>query len=119
MPSHPDELASHNCLGYVNWSGLPYSEGRFSRRGRLHPVRIRSRFQVNDGRVLRAAALEGNGIILQPESVVREDLDDGRLIQVLAEYAAPARPLYLLFPTRRPQTAKLHAFIDRAVEAFG
>ncbi len=118
VPSHPDELASHNCLGYVNWSGLPYSEWRFSRHGAVYPVRIRSRFQVNDGRVLRAAALRGDGIILQPEAVVAEDLHDGRLVQVLRDFEAPSRPLYLLFPTRRLQPPKLRVFIDHVAGAF-
>ena len=94
-PCHPDDLAAHDCLGYVNWSG-----------------------QVNDGRVLRAAALRGDGIILQPEAVVAEDLRSGRLTQVLGDYEAPSRPLYLLFPTRRLQPPKLRAFIDHVATAF-
>ncbi len=118
-PSRPEDLAMHACLGYVNWSSLPYAEWRFTRGGQVHAVTVRSRFQVNDGRVLRTAALEGNGINLQPEAVVREDLDAGRLVQVLSDYAAPSRPLYLLFPTRRAQTAKLRTFIDMAVETLG
>ncbi len=118
-PSRPEDLASRACLGYVNWSGLPYAEWRFKRDGSVHAVTVRSRFQVNDGRVLRAAALEGNGIILQPEAVVREDIDAGRLVQVLADYEAPSRAMFLVFATRRPQTAKLRTFIDRVVEALG
>ena len=117
-PCHPDDLAAHDCLGYVNWSGRPYSEWRFDRLGASHPVKIRSRFQVNDGRVLRAAALRGDGIILQPEAVVAEDLRSGRLTQVLGDYEAPSRPLYLLFPTRRLQPPKLRAFIDHVAAAF-
>ena len=31
-PASPDDLVRHECLGYVNWSGLPYAEWRFSRR---------------------------------------------------------------------------------------
>ncbi|RYC29695.1 LysR family transcriptional regulator [Lichenibacterium minor] len=118
-PSNPDELASHACLGYVNWSGLPYSEWRFSRLGAVHSVKIRSRFQVNDGRVLRAAARRGEGIILQPEAVVADDLRAGRLVQVLADYEGPSRPIYLLFPTRRLKPPKLRAFVDHVVNAFG
>ena len=119
VPSHPDELASHDCLGYVNWSGLPYSEWRFSRLGAVHTVKIRSRFQVNDGRVLRAAARRGEGIILQPEAVVADDIRAGRLVQLLADYEGPSRPIYLLFPTRRLKPPKLRAFIDHVVSALG
>ena len=118
-PISPEDLVAHECLGFVNWSGLPYSEWRFTKAGRVHAVQVRSRFQVNDGRALLAAALDGHGIILQPEVVVREDLDAGRLVQVLPAYAAPSRPMYLLFSARRPQTPKLRTFIDCVVDALG
>ena len=117
-PVHPCDLATHECLGYVNWSGLPYSDWIFTRLGKSYEVKVRSRFQVNDGRVLRAVALAGHGIILQPEAIVGEDLDAGRLVRVLPNYVGPSRPLYLLFPTRRPQAPKLRAFIDFVVEAL-
>ena len=119
MPTAPDDLGGHDCLGYVNWSGLPYAEWRFSKAGQVHAVEVRSRFQVNDGRVLLAAALEGHGIILQPEAILREALDAGRLVPVLADYAAPSRPMVLLFSARRPQPPTLRSFIDCVVDAFG
>ncbi len=118
-PNSPEELAEHQCLGFVNWSGLPYAEWRFTKTGRVHAVRVRSRFQINDGRALLAAALDGHGVILQPEAVVRGDIDAGRLVQVLPAYAAPSQPMYLLFSARRTQTPKLRSFIDCVVDAFG
>ena len=45
--------------------------------------------------------------------------DAGRLVQVLPGYAAPWRPMYLLFSAGRPQTPKLRSFIDCVVGAFG
>lgn len=118
-PVSPDDLVGHDCLGYVNWSGLPYAEWRFSKAGHVHAVQVRSRFQVNDGRVLLAAALEGRGIVLQPDAILREALDAGRLVPVLAEYTAPSRPMVLLFSARRPQPKTLRSFIDCVVDAFG
>ena len=118
-PTSPEDLPAHECLGFVNWSGLPYAEWRFTKAGRVHAVQVHSRFEVNDGRVLLAAALDGHGIILQPEVVLREALDAGRLVQVLAAYTAPSRPLYLLLSARRPRTPKLRAFVDCVVDEFG
>jgi len=118
-PGTPEELGSHACLGFVNWSGRPYEEWRFTRDGQLHAVRIRSRFQVNDGRVLLAAALRGHGVVLQPEPLLREALDTGGLVPILTDYAPPSRPMYLMFVARRPQLPKLRAFIDLVVGAFG
>lgn len=119
MPATPQALIDHACLGFVNWSGRPYAEWRFERDGAVYAVQIRSHFQVNDGRVLLAAALDGHGIILQPDAMVRDALDAGRLVPVLTEYAAPSRPMYLMFAARHPQLPKQRIFIDHVVAAFG
>ena len=118
-PNTPEDLAGHQCLVFVSWSGLPYAEWRFVKARRAFTVQVRSRFQINDGRALLVAALEGHGIILQSEAVVHGDLDAGRLVQVLPGYASPSQPMHLLFSARRPQTPKLRYFIDCVVNAFG
>ena len=118
-PNTPGDLAGHQCLVFVSWSGLPYAEWRFVKARRAFTVQVRSRFQINDGRALLVAALEGHGIILQSEAVVRGDLDSGRLVQVLPGYASPSQPMHLLFSARRPQTPNLRCFIDCVVNAFG
>lgn len=114
-PRTPDDLADHDCLGFVNWSGRPYAEWRFGRDGVIHPVQVRSRFQVNDGRVLVAAAVAGHGIILQPEAVMADELAAGRLVRVLDGYVPPSRTLHLLHPARDPLSTKLKAFVDHLV----
>lgn len=118
-PQAPEDLADHACLGFVNWSGLPYAEWRFSKDGEVRTVQVRSRLQVNDGRVLVQAAIEGGGVILQPEAVVADALHTGALRRLLADYAAPSRPMYLLFSSRRPHPAKLRAVVDYLVAELG
>ena len=117
-PRTPADLVDHACLGFVNWSGLPYAEWRFGREGKFYPVQVRSRFQVNDGRVLVAAAISGHGVILQPEAVVTEAIQDGDLVPVLTDYVAPSRTLYLLHTSRQTQSAKLNALVDHLAVAF-
>ena len=119
IPQDPTQLAAHTCLGFVNWSGRPYDEWRFTRGEEVHAVQVRSRFQVNDGRVLLAAAIAGHGIILQPEAVVREALNSGNLVPILEDFSPPSRPMYLMFAARRPQLPKLRTFIDHVVAVFG
>jgi DNA-binding transcriptional LysR family regulator len=118
-PETPADLERHDCLAFVNWSGLPYAEWRFTRDGVAHPIPIRSRFQVNDGRVLVAAAIAGHGIILQPTAVVGDAIAAGQLVPILKGYAPPARPLYLMFAKRVPQPPKLRTCIDHVIAAFG
>ena len=118
VPATPEDLAEHACLGYINWSGRLFAEWRFGRAGVIFPARILTRFQVNDGRVLVAAAVAGHGIILQPEVVVREALVAGALQPLLTNYVAPTRMLHLVHAAREPQPAKLRVFIDHLLDAI-
>ncbi len=117
-PRTPAELADHECLGFVNWSGRPFAEWRFGRGGVIDPVHVHSRFQVNDGRVLVAAAVAGHGVILQPAVVVEDALKRGDLVRLLTDYVAPTRPLYLLHAPGQPQPSKLRAFIEHLTAAL-
>ena len=117
-PKTPADLAEHACLGFVNWSGLPYADWRFGMNGQIHAVEVRSRFQVNDGRVLLAAAIAGHGVILQPEAVVADAIQAGALLPILVDYAAPGRSMYLMFAPHRPHPPKLRALIDHLLASF-
>ncbi len=111
---------AHECLTFMLSSGSPYATWEFiEEMGRAHIVQVHSRFLVNDGRVLLSASLDGYGIILQPEAVVRDDLEAGRLVPVLPSYTTPSRPMHVLFSAKRPQPLRLRSFVDMVVEAFG
>jgi DNA-binding transcriptional LysR family regulator len=118
-PRKPADLIAHDCLGFIFASGQPFSEWRFVKEGQVHEVQVCSRFQVNDARVLQAAALEGQGIVLQASLILADDLAAGRLVQVLSDYETPTRPLHILFAATRPPTQTLRSFIDYVVARFG
>lgn len=117
VPLTPADLTDHACLGFVNWSGRPYAEWRFGRGGTIHAVHVRGRFRVNDGPALVAAAIAGHGIILQPEAVVANALEEGTLMSVLTDFVAPSRMIYLLHTASQPQPSKLRGFIDYLIAA--
>lgn len=113
----PDDLQAHDCLGFAytelrtHWS-FDGPEGRIV-------VPVSSRFMADHNDPLLCVGLAGLGILLQPLELVREALDDGRLVELLPEYPVPTRPLHVVYaPDRRP-TPKLRSFLDFAVEAFG
>ena len=91
IPQSPEDLVNHHCLGYVTWSGLAYLEWPFDCGGSSQAVQIHPRLQVNDGRVLLAAALDGVGIILQPEPLVAGAIASGALVQIL-DQSTPRLP---------------------------
>ena len=58
-------------------------------------------------------------MLLQPLEIVREALDDGRLVELLPGYSAPSRLLHVLYAPEPRMTLKLRSFIDFAVASFG
>jgi len=119
LPVRPEDLTDHECLGYVNGSGHPDAEWSFTKAGTVHAVTVRSRFQVDDGRVLVAAAIAGHGVILQPWAAVEHEIARGRLRRLLPDYQAPECNLHLLTAGGRQPVPKLRVFVDRAVAELG
>lgn len=112
-PAHPDELAGHAVIGYSYWSGG--DEWRLD--GPHGPVTVRTRpcIHSNNGDTCRAAALAGQGIILQPDFVVGDDIEAGTLVELMPEYRAGELGVHAVYPSRRhiaPKVRALIAFLD-------
>lgn len=116
-PQTPQDLASHNCLAFSLWRRRKL--WRFHEQGRRQDVPVDGQLVANNGQALKAAAIAGLGIILQPEILVADDVRAGRLVRILADCEPPLRPMYIVhLPDRRP-AAKLRAFIDFVIGQFG
>jgi len=115
-PRTPGDLAGHACLGLTHW-GLRHA-WRFDGPEGGVEVPVAYRLRIDNGPALRAAAVAGGGIILQPEALVGADLAAGRLVPLLDGYEPPARPMYLIYPPDRSPPAKLKAFVDFALKRF-
>jgi DNA-binding transcriptional LysR family regulator len=66
--------------------------------------------------VLRAAVLAGLGIALLPETVVRDDLQNGALTRVLPQWNTPQGILHVVFPSRRGMLPAVRSLIDFLAE---
>lgn len=116
-PKTPRDLQDHNCLTfhYGARSHLWPFEGPSGRQS----IAIRGNLKINNGDALRMAALQGVGIIWQPEALVAGDLAAGRLVRLLQRYESPPRPMHILYLPDRRLSPKLRSFIEFAVERFG
>jgi DNA-binding transcriptional LysR family regulator len=122
-PSSPDALRSHQCLTYAypprsEWHAAQPEWTLQGPQGQVS-VPIDGRLKVDNSEALRRAALRGLGIVMLPEILVADDLRAKRLIEVLPEFAAPERPLSLLYLRERQMSPKLRSFIEFMVERFG
>ncbi len=79
-------------------------------------VEVAPRLVCHDFVVMRAAALAGTGIALLPESLVRSDLDTGRLEPVLHRWTLPQGVLHVVFQGRRGLLPAVRATLDYLAE---
>lgn len=115
-PSHPIELDSHEAIAFTPSARSPW---RFS-RGRENIQTSPSRMiTVNSGQAVRAAARAGLGIVMQPEILLRRDIETGDLIQLFADWDLGERPMWLLYYRDRRMTPRLRSFITFAAATFG
>ncbi|WP_429820173.1 LysR family transcriptional regulator [Ensifer sp. B1-9] len=81
-------------------------------------VRHRPRLVTEDMVALRLAALNGVGICQLPTMVVRQDLKDGTLVDVLPDWAPKAGIIHAAFPSRRGLLPSVRALLDFLAAEF-
>lgn len=115
-PSHPSELADHPVWAYSYFA--PGDEWPFE--GPEGPITAKTKpvVRTNSGDTCRAAALQHQGIVLQPSFLVGADLQTGKLVEVMPEYRSMELGIYALYPTRKHVSSKVRLLIDFLVESF-
>lgn len=103
-PRVPQDLTEHSCINLR----LPTSGGlyvwEFEKDGHELRVRVEGQLVFNTATMAVRAALAGAGLAFVPEDRVREHIDAGRLIQVLADWCPPFSGFHLYYPSRRQPT---------------
>ena len=115
-PKTLEDLQQHQMLIYTHANNP--NELRFSRDGTTTTVNVKGVLDANDGQILRTAALDGLGILVQPSYIVYEDIVAGRLVPVLDEWDLPRLTVNLAYPSRKHLSAKVRTFIDFMAEHF-
>lgn len=73
---------------------------------------------INDGEIIRDLTLAGLGIAYLPDFLVKDDLRDGRLDELLPDIASKTTGIYAVFPPRDYISAAARAFADAIEAAF-
>lgn len=116
-PKTPQDLADHRTLAYTN---LP-SPNIWDFTGPEGPVSVRVNpvLSCNNGEFTSIAAIRGLGIAREPEFIVAEALQAGRLVRILDGYdPLNSGGIYAVYPERRHLPSKVRVFIDFLVEKF-
>lgn len=125
--------ASPACLAEQGEPQIPSDLNRFravlfSKTGR-RPWRFKNgadeqiwkpnaRISVNSGQAVRVAAIAGMGVAMLPETLVRDDIGTGKLVQLLPDWTLPEQPMALIYHRDRYRPQRLTHFIDFARSVF-
>lgn len=105
-PSHPRDLMHHACLCYAY---LPTPDAwRFvNKAGETVQVRPAGPLRANNADALAPALFAGLGLAVQPDFVVGEAIEDGRLEVVMQDWSPPPIALHLVMPPGGPRPARV------------
>lgn len=114
--SRIEDIAAHPVIAYSYWSGgdvwaFDGPDGKVE-------VSTQARLRSNSGDTCLAAALTGQGLILQPDFIVGPDLRAGKLVEVLPQYKAPVLAIYAVYPSRQHLSVKVRRMVDWLATAF-
>jgi len=117
-PAAPADLQGHDCLmyAYASNGGVWRFGGAPGQRD--EEVRVSGSLVANNGDALLAAALAGQGVILQPTFIVGDALRDGRLVQLLPGWRLADLNVYAVYPSTRHLSPKVRSFVDFLAARF-
>ncbi len=119
----PELLARHppvediDSLAALPWVALSTFYRRevtlhHTRSGERQAFTVLPRLSSDSLYAIRRTILNGLGVGMISAWAVEEDLREGRLVQLLPQWQAPALPVYLLYPWARYYPARLRRFLE-------
>ena len=123
-PTTPEDLLDHRCLVYTlrsepnvwSYRSRPTTDDPTPERQR---VTVQPFLRANSGDFLADAARAGRGIVMEPDFIVYEDLDGGRLVQVLdQDFEWSTLGIWAIYPPTRFVSRRVRAFIDFLAARF-
>lgn len=108
-PEVPGDLARHRCIVHTGKS--PTGIWRFQRDRKAFQVHVAGPFWSNFGEAIRSAALMGEGISMHPTYMVDEDIQAGRLRQVMPDFIPTELEIRAIY-ARRDLPVRAALFLD-------
>jgi DNA-binding transcriptional LysR family regulator len=106
----PEDLAKHNCLLYQH--SVPMHIWYFKKDQIDSAITVQGDLAANNGDILCEAAILGQGIVQQPDFIVRAALDSGQLVEILQDYTSLTVSAYAMYPTRHFLPIKIRRLIE-------
>lgn len=115
-PQHPQDLATHECFGYLLENRASWS---FFVDGELRWFPVSGPLQANNGEALVAAAVQGLGIVRTPTFVAERAVRAGQLEILLPDYPTLELGIYAVFPGNRFVPQRVRVLVDFLADRIG
>jgi DNA-binding transcriptional LysR family regulator len=118
IPENIQDLSNHRavCLRSITTGTLHPFE--FIESGQITRIDMAVPLSVTGTESFREATRQGFGLAQLPLFHIEEDLAQGRLQRVLAQYALPPGPVSVLYPRTRQLSPRVRVFIDWVIQQF-
>jgi DNA-binding transcriptional LysR family regulator len=114
-PKDPEDLLSHDCLGFNFKRTAPVWP--FRKNGREYVLEIKGSVEANNGETLSQLAAEGVGITRVGTIAVEEELRSGALIPILEEFnPGDVEEINAVFVGGLRTPLRIRCFVDYLVE---
>ena len=121
-PRHPNELVRFSCLALSSEASQARGWAFRVPKGESHEVihlKPGGPLDCSDGQVLHDWCLGGFGIAWRSTWEVESEVAAGRLVEVLADFAAPPNGIYAVFPQRKHLPLRVRLWIDFLKHSYG
>ena len=116
VPTHPKDLARHNCLRFSGSSGTWWTFAEPGRsavaRGRTFTVPVEGSLSYNQVAPVAQACLAGVGLGMFISYQIAAHVRSGALRVVLEAFEPPERPVHIVYPHSRLLPARTRALIE-------
>lgn len=113
IPQQPEDLRGLPCIRHRFPSGTLY-RWEFERGAIAQEIEVDGPLTLGDVSLMVGPAVQGVGLAYVFENMVKAQIADGRLTQVLGDWCPFYPGLHLYYPSRRHVPATLKAFIEFA-----
>lgn len=121
-PENLDALAEHHCLMYKGASGLHLWHFCKKEKDWETPI-LTPKIASNNVESLVTAALHHSGIVLFPDWLIGEHIQQGNLVPILTDYQVATNPqeqyVSAVYPNTAQPSRNIRVVLDYFVEVFG
>lgn len=111
-PKIPEDLKNHNCINLrlPTYGGLyiwDFSDGKND-----ITIRVKGQLIFSSASQIKRACLAGLGIAYLPYDMMKDDVEQGKLIRVLSDWCPPFPGYHIYYPNRREPSSAFTTIIE-------